>query len=250
MMRSLWAGLLGLYAGCTEASPALTQVIVLVGGDSDVRSLDVRVYDAKGTAMSDSLQIDLDRRDPSRLPTSFTVVPAASNASDRFRIVVQGFDEDAAGIRHERALREAVVAFTPGETTLLPLVLSAACADERCGCVAGEPCAKTCTPSLDAQSGAGCQPVPTYEQLSIVNAGGELDALRAGIDGCPRGTVPAFDGACEDLDECAFYIDECQVKPRACVNLPPAHERYACACPPGYAGTGEADDQCVPESVP
>lgn len=242
--------MLAVCAGCSESPSALTQVIVLVGGDSSVRSLDVRIYDVEGDEVSSTLHIDLTRRDPARLPTSFSVVPPATNAAGRFRMIVQGLDENAEEITRERARREVIVAFTSGQTTLLPLVLSTSCADERCGCVEDGPCAQTCTPDLAVPGGAVCTPVPVYSDLPSVIPGSEIDALRSGIDDCPRGTVPAVDGNCEDLDECAFYIDDCQVEPRACVNLAPSAERYACACPPGYSGTGEADDLCEPRSVP
>ena len=252
--RCEWAAalfsLFAMGAGCTESPSAPTQVVVLVGGDSRIRRLDVRIYDAVGEEVSSALTIDLTRRDPARLPTSFSVVPPASRAADRFRMIVQGVEETAEHVTRERARREVIVAFSSGATTLLPIVLSAACSEERCGCSGDGPCARTCVPDPSAAANATCTSVPIYESLPPVLPGAELDALRAGIDGCSRGTVPAASGDCEDLDECAFYVDDCQVEPRACVNLTPDAERYACACPSGYSGSGEADDPCKVESKP
>lgn len=233
-----------VLAGCSEAAVEPTQVIVLVGGDSAIDFLDVRVYDESGSVISSSRSIDLTRRVPARLPTSFTIVPAEGRVGGRFRMRIQGFTTDPLRGTFAQASYEVIAAFSPERSVMLPVVLSAACAEERCGCSEELPCDQTCSPASSAASGAHCTALPVYADLPSVLPGEEFKALKRGLGDCARGTLPGQDGACEDLDECAFYIDECQVTPRACVNRAPDERRYDCVCPPGYSGKGEGDDLC------
>ncbi len=101
-----------------------------------------------------------------------------------------------------------------------------------------------CVPARDDETTGTCAAIPVYADLTRIVPGEELDSLARGLGPCPRGTLPDADGRCVDLDECAFFLDACQVSPRACRNLPPQEGRYECVCPQGCSGTGEADNPC------
>jgi len=242
MKLFLWTALLACIA-CQGSPAAATQVVVLVGGDIAATALDATVYDVSGRARSSARRIDLKQRAPHRIPTSFTLVPAAQDPALHFRLVVQGISEDAGGAQLELARREVIAGFMPGHTTLLPIVLAEACAGEHCGCSNREACEDTC---LTVLGDTVCQPVPTYPTLPDVVPGMELEQIQEGLPPCTPGDMPTAEGGCEDLDECAFFLDTCNTDPRACVNTRADQDRYFCHCPSGYSGTGEADDPCVP----
>jgi hypothetical protein len=224
-MRPRLGALIAVCLGCAEDSaPPLTQVIVLVGGEPLIDALDVRVYDAAGRTASSSRRIDLRRRVPHQLPTSFTVVPASPAGALRFRLVVQGVERAADGSLRERARRELLVSFAPGKTTLLPVLLSAECAGQDCDCPDDAACDRSCDPAASR-----CNPVPDFSELPEVVAGEEREALAEGFPTCAPGSFPAAHGGCVDIDECAFQIDACSVEPRSCVNL----ARPASVCWPG-----------------
>lgn len=240
-MKRLLAALLGLCASsCAETrSEPATQVVVVVGGESALALLDVRVYDAEGKTLSSKRSIDLRTRAPGGVPTSFSIIPPEGEREGTFRLVVQGFTRSASGQKEARARRELTAAFSPDKTSLLPLILSGACALETCGCTEDRPCAQSCDPMLGQ-----CAPLADYGALAEIEPGRELEQLRDGVGGCARGTFPQADGSCRDLDECAFVLDECSREPPACLNLAPEAGRYKCVCPAGYRGTGEADNPC------
>lgn len=233
-------GVLGL--ACAE-STELTQVVVLVGGDPAIRVLDVRVLDEATGRASSVRTIDLAQRAVKRLPTSFTVAPPKSGAADRFRLSIEGISRSENGDRVPLARTEVVATFTRGESTLLPIVLSAACASEHCDCDGSSACDRVCR--VEANEPARCVATPVYERLPTLTPGQELDVLTRGLGACDRGSLPGPTGACEDVDECAFGVDSCSVSPPACVNRLPDAGRFHCACPAGFEGDGVTDDPCV-----
>lgn len=246
MRRFLGTSLFALIAGCHEPEASLTQVIVLVGGDPEIRALDVRVLDVEGATTSSARSFDLALRASGRLPTSFTIVPDSGNRAGKFRLVIEGRASDESGNVRELSRTEVVAAFSPGLTTVLPIVLSPSCAGERCGCKNGERCPRVCRVDPVNLTLTSCVPLPVYDELPTLRPGVELDVIARGLGQCEPGAFPNPQGRCEDVDECAFFVDTCSVTPRSCVNRLPEDGRYRCKCPSGHRGSGEADDPCLP----
>lgn len=225
---SLYACLFGALSCGEELRPA-TQIVVLVGGDPSLDSLNVLVQSEKGRNISDERVIELGTEG---LPTSFTIVPAESPA-ELVRIVVLGRKGNAKA----EVTRTVKARFTEGKTTLLPIVLSAQCAG-RCqvlGTASGESeafmecdpedgCEQTCVPS---GGGAACVSVDEHAPLAEIEPGDELSELAAGLGECKAGEMPNYKGACLDLDECAFGLHEC-VEPSVCKNELAGRLPYRC----------------------
>ncbi len=237
-----------LCAACGSSTPeAISQVVVLVAGDPQIDELVVSVLSENGRNLAETSTISLPRPsdEKPRLPTSFTLIPAdpESPEAHRFRLAITGRRVIAG--QHIPLVRRIVVAgFSRHETTLLPVVLSRDCWNETCGCDwTHDACSENCVPETIARN-AGCQPVADYSKLAAIEPGEELDALARGAGGCSRGEVLDPSGQCTDLDECAFFLDDCDTSPRACINEKSGRYGYRCSCPEGFSGSGTGPDGC------
>lgn len=233
-------------AGCTGNPEPATQVVVLVGGDPRIEDVRVAVLNENGRNVAEDRLIGLAQQDSGRrLPTSFTIVPDDFDDPDahRFRLAVTGRWTQS-GEKVPLVRRIVVGGFSPGKTTLLPLVLSGECADQVCGCGwTDDTCSETCEPRSVAHA-PGCVPVPNYAQLTEIEPGEELEKVASGFGRCGAGQLLSPSGICADLDECAFGLDDCAVTPPACVNELSGQFGWQCRCPSGFRGDGVGPDGC------
>lgn len=239
--------LVASLCACDPGIEPATQVIVVVGGDPRIEALEIRVRSENALQFVEDRSLTLEMRgenaDGRRLPTSFTLVPSPRDPAPRFRLEVVGLKGFAGG--RVPFVRSIVTGpFAPGQTTLLPMALVSACADEGCGCDWEErTCSQTCEPPAPGVV-ARCAAIPSYAKLVEVEPGLELEALQQGLGGCSTQERPGPSGECVDLDECAFGLDDCDRDPQACVNEVSGKYGFACHCPPGTRGEGVGPDGC------
>lgn len=231
---------------CCEGTPGpVTQVVVVVGGDPRVSALEVRVRSETALVFAEDRTFALQAREPDgrRLPTSFTIVPNDRDPAPRFRVEVIGLRKDGKNlVPFVRRIVNGL--FTDGKTTLLPMVLDAACADERCGCSWDDAtCDQSCEPP-GFEHGARCASIPKYVRLAEVEPGKELETLDSGGSECEPGEALGPEGTCLDFDECAFGMDDCDHEPFACVNELAGRYGFECRCPTGTRGDGYGADGC------